>query len=104
MGEDKSYFIIQLGSDEYAVNMVEDPPAKIAIKPLALGDDDTRTVIVTETVDTDTEEVKHSVIMPDEVGDDEKDIWADCIIIASLVMANMGELLESGVFKEDDTE
>ena len=97
---DNAGFIVALeGREEYLVALGAEYPVRLTVVPLEI--DDGRTISVIESRDTATDELSHSVLLPDGITEEERHIWEGGVSVASVVMAGLDALIETGVFSED---
>jgi len=90
--------IIDLSNEQFLVELNKDPVVSITAHPLSLEEDDNRFLSVIETVDTETGDKSYSIVMPENLTDDERPLWTICVQAAGMVMANLDYLKELGVF------
>lgn len=84
-------YTVQYDGEEYAVTIGDGAPLCLTVHPLRLAEEDTRAVKVVQVTDTETEETKHSVILPD-MADSEKELWGIALRVAVIFMSQiMGE-------------
>jgi len=93
--------VITLREEDFLVKTSDEAPIKLLVIPLSIEGEDA--VSVVEAIDIDTKVPTYSVVVPEHNGDD-KSTWENAIKVASIVMAQMDQLIERGVFTEDGTE
>lgn len=90
-------FVAQYGGYEYLVRLMdtsEDAPLLLTAHPLALPEGDTRSISVMQTVDTETGEESHSVVMPENIPEEEGDMWTSCLSVVVIFMAQISGTTE----------
>jgi len=95
-----SQFIVQHSTTgwEFVVSLGE-PPVILVVAPTSIADDDDRAIKVLATSDTITGEVTHQVMMP-EATEEEREMWAAGVSVASLVAATYDDLMQIGVMSD----